>query len=64
MPLNLDFFGPQSVVWASDYPHRDARFPGVAREMLERDDLTDEQKRAVLGENAIRFYGLQSVTAA
>lgn len=50
--------GAEYFVWASDYPHVDASF-GVVAEMQERlSPLTDAQQRLVLGENAVRFYGL------
>ena len=31
---------------------------GVIEEVAERDDLTDSEKAAVLGGNAVRFFGL------
>jgi predicted TIM-barrel fold metal-dependent hydrolase len=50
--------GPDYFIWASDYPHIDADF-GVVRELRERlAPLPLEDQRKVLGENAIRFYGL------
>lgn len=50
--------GEDYFVWASDYPHIDASL-GVVAEMNERvAPLTPEARRKVLGENAIRFYGL------
>jgi len=50
--------GAEYFVWASDYPHIDASM-GVVREIRERLavlPMTDQRK--VLGENAVRFYGL------
>ena len=50
--------GAEYFVWASDYPHVDASF-GVVAEMQERlSSLPEAQQRLVLGENAVRFYGL------
>lgn len=50
--------GAEYFVWASDYPHVDASF-GVVAEMQERlSPLPEAQQRLVLGENAMRFYGL------
>jgi predicted TIM-barrel fold metal-dependent hydrolase len=48
-------------VWASDYPHRDARFPGTTEELIGRQDLDDEGRRALAGANAARFYRLQAL---
>ena len=51
--------GADYFVWASDYPHIDASF-GVVKEMKERlAPLPVADQRKVLGENAVRFYGLQ-----
>ncbi len=38
-------------------PHMEARENSL-QDIAERDDLTEEQKRKILGENARRFYGL------
>lgn len=61
---NLDLLGAGSVVWSSDYPHRDATFPGTAASLLERSDLSADELAAVAGENAIRFYRLPVVAPA
>ncbi|HLI10792.1 MAG TPA: amidohydrolase family protein [Alphaproteobacteria bacterium] len=47
-----------SIVFTSDYPHWDAKFPGAVAAVAERKDLTERQKRKILSENAARFYGL------
>jgi predicted TIM-barrel fold metal-dependent hydrolase len=49
--------GPGVVVYASDYPHWDAEFPGSVAAISDRADLDDDTKRAVLGENARRLLG-------
>lgn len=49
---------PDSVVFASDYPHGDGVFPGSTKELLETDDLAAPMKEAVLAGNARRLYGL------
>ena len=54
----IEKMGAEYFVWASDYPHVDASF-GVVDEMKERlAPLPEESQRLVLGENAMRFYGL------
>lgn len=50
--------GPGNVVFASDYPHWDALFPGSVAAIAARQDLGDDVKRAVLGGNARRFLPL------
>jgi predicted TIM-barrel fold metal-dependent hydrolase len=50
--------GAEYFIWASDYPHIDASM-GVVKEMRERlAPLPLDDQRKVLGENAVRFYGL------
>ncbi len=54
----VEHLGAEYVIWASDYPHLDASFNvvGEIREKLSGLPLEAQQK--VLGENALRFYGL------
>jgi predicted TIM-barrel fold metal-dependent hydrolase len=51
--------GAERIIWASDYPHPDAKFPGVTEELAEAlDGLAFEQKRQVTSETAIALYGI------
>jgi len=53
------YVGADRIVWASDYPHPDAKIPGITRELEEATEtLTDEQRRLVFGANAARLYHL------
>jgi predicted TIM-barrel fold metal-dependent hydrolase len=54
---------PESVVFASDYPHADGIFPGATAELLETPSLDDGARRAVLRDNALRLYALAPVGA-
>ena len=47
---------PESIVFASDYPHGDGVFPGATKELLETDRLDDAGRDAVLFGNARRLY--------
>ena len=49
---------PESVVFASDYPHADGTFPGSTTELLATAELDDDAVRRVLRDNAHRLYGL------
>ncbi len=50
--------GAEYVIWASDYPHLDATF-NVVGELREKiASLPEAAQRKILGENALRFYGL------
>jgi predicted TIM-barrel fold metal-dependent hydrolase len=51
--------GADRIIWASDYPHPDAKFPGVVRELHEATAALPEAARArILGENARAIYHL------
>ncbi|MCR9095648.1 MAG: amidohydrolase [bacterium] len=49
---------PDSIVFASDYPHGDGVFPGSTTELLETDRLDPAQRDAVFFGNARRLYRL------
>ena len=57
VPYLQDQLGLNSVVWASDFPHFDAEFP-LAKRIVERPDLTPEQRDAVLSTTAQWFYNI------
>jgi predicted TIM-barrel fold metal-dependent hydrolase len=51
--------GDDCIVWASDYPHPDAHFPGAVTETLSHMQAMPAASRdKILGSNAARFYGL------
>ena len=57
--------GIDAFAWASDYPH-EVDLPGAQAQIAQtwdRPDLTEDQKRAVLGENARRFFRLPKLAA-
>jgi uncharacterized protein len=45
-----------NVMFASDYPHHDAVYPGAVKSVQER-GLGDSLERKVLATNALTFYG-------
>ncbi len=60
VPATIDLLGDDVVTWATDYPHPDGMFPGAARAVRERTDIPEESKIKILGENAVRLYGLNA----
>ena len=52
--------GVEPFAYASDYPHEVDLLDGIREieEIAERDDLNESEKAAVLGGNAVRFFGL------
>ncbi len=51
--------GAERIVWASDYPHPDAKFPGVVKELQAATaPLAAAERARILGENARALYHL------
>jgi predicted TIM-barrel fold metal-dependent hydrolase len=51
--------GADRIIWASDYPHPDAKFPGVTQELTEAlEGLSFEQQQAITSESAKALYGI------
>jgi predicted TIM-barrel fold metal-dependent hydrolase len=61
LPFVLQHFNPNCLMWPSDYPHE--RLPDMFKrdipEFLERDDIGEENKKAILHDNPINFYRLK-----
>jgi predicted TIM-barrel fold metal-dependent hydrolase len=54
--------GADRIIWASDYPHPDAKIPGVIAELREAmAGLPETAQERILGLNAIDLYSLPSV---
>ena len=58
LPYVLESMGQHLVMYASDYAHWDSEFPESVRMLASIPGLTDEQKRHVLGRNAVAWFGL------
>lgn len=58
LPAALEFLGEDQVMYASDYPHFDAKTPYSVKILVERADLTDTVKRKILADNAARIFKL------
>ncbi|HEY6394002.1 MAG TPA: amidohydrolase family protein [Candidatus Binataceae bacterium] len=56
LPEALKMLGASRLMWASDYPHFDARFPDAAEIVVNNPRFDASQKRAILSENALRFF--------
>ena len=54
----VSLLGAGNIVFASDYPHPDAIFPGAVRALSERTDLDAATITAILDANARRCFGL------
>jgi predicted TIM-barrel fold metal-dependent hydrolase len=52
----IGLLGEDQILYSSDLPHGEGRH-NAARKILERKDLTDTQKRKILYDNAVKFFG-------
>jgi len=58
-PLLHAFAGADTFIWASDFPHSDAKYPGVVDELTEyTEGMEPEARVGLFGLNAARLYGL------
>ena len=56
-----DYIGPNKILWATDYPHRDGFFPGapdMIEKQLDRPASRRATKHGVMAGGAMAFYGL------
>jgi predicted TIM-barrel fold metal-dependent hydrolase len=59
LAFTAEHLGADKIIWASDYPHPDAKIPGVVKELEEAvAPLSPEAQLEVLGRSAARFYRL------
>ena len=56
MPHELALLGDGQLLYSSDFPHGEGR-DSAAMEIIERTDITKEQKRKILWDNAVKFFG-------
>ena len=62
-PYVQEWFGEESVIWASDYPHYDVE-PPYLEDVLERTDMTDSQRDGLLCRSTAKFYNLDTEAIA
>ncbi|MFI5047152.1 MAG: amidohydrolase family protein, partial [Acidimicrobiia bacterium] len=59
LAFTAERLGAEKILWASDYPHPDAKIPGVVKELREAvETLTPDAQAQVMGASARRFYKL------
>lgn len=56
--------GMEKLMWGSDYPRTmtDITYTMAVRFLIETPRLSEEDKRAFLGENAMKFYGFENLS--
>jgi hypothetical protein len=59
LPYVASVVGDDKMFYASDFPHWDAHYPDSIGMVLAREDLSEESKRKLLRDNALRLYRLE-----
>jgi len=60
MAAMAELAGEDNLIWASDFPHSDARYPGVVDELMESVAAMGEARaRKLVGANAARIYRIE-----
>jgi uncharacterized protein len=59
----IDDFGSDRLVFSTDYPHGDSRYPRATESFLEL-PISDDDKRKILWDNCARFYSVTEGVAA
>ncbi|MCI0769773.1 MAG: amidohydrolase family protein, partial [Chloroflexi bacterium] len=59
LAVTAETLGDDRIVWASDFPHPDAKYPGSGDEVRRHlSVLSDQAQRRIAGQNAAALYGL------
>jgi uncharacterized protein len=58
----IDFLGNDNLVYSTDYPHGDSRYPHATESFLKL-PFSDEDKRKILWDNCARFYNVSDAPA-
>ena len=53
----IDYMGNDRLVFSTDFPHGDSRFPDSVEYFLKM-PISDEDKRKILWDNCANYYGL------
>jgi predicted TIM-barrel fold metal-dependent hydrolase len=56
LPVVTDYLGPDNLLYASDYPHFDGRFPFSVRLTVDRPEFDASTRRKILWDNPRRLY--------
>jgi predicted TIM-barrel fold metal-dependent hydrolase len=58
----IDALGVDNVVFATDFPHPDAKYPEAVERFLELPRVSTDDKRTIMWDNAVRFYGFDAAS--
>ncbi len=54
----IDYIGTDRLVFSTDYPHGDSKFPRAVESFLQL-DITEDNKRKILWDNCAEFYRIR-----
>lgn len=57
-----DKLGSHNIVFSTDFPHPDAKFPRAVRTFVESDQVDAATKQRILWDNCVALYGMQKET--
>jgi predicted TIM-barrel fold metal-dependent hydrolase len=60
----IDFIGDDNLVWNTDYPHPDAPDPNQVLPWFSAQPISEDSKRKILWDNAVRLYGPRLLESA
>ncbi len=52
----IDELGDDRILFETDYPHPDSKYPHAVETFLAQPDVSEESKRKILWDNAVEFY--------
>jgi predicted TIM-barrel fold metal-dependent hydrolase len=58
LPYTIEAYGCDNLVLGSDYPHPDTFFPNTLPRLMNREEISLEDKNKIAGKNAERLLGI------
>jgi predicted TIM-barrel fold metal-dependent hydrolase len=52
----IEELGDDRILFETDYPHPDSRYPRAVQTFLDQERVSPESKRKILWDNAVDFY--------
>jgi predicted TIM-barrel fold metal-dependent hydrolase len=52
----IDELGDDRILFETDYPHPDSKYPRAVQTFLDQERVSRESKRKILWDNAVDFY--------
>jgi predicted TIM-barrel fold metal-dependent hydrolase len=54
----IELLGDERIVFSTDYPHPDSKYPHAVESFLALPGVSDDSKRRILWDNALSLYGM------